>query len=161
MEFDKSRVYTAVNADELQRGSKCVFADTVKGLRRRVEEDANCVETFYRLYNNGGDDLFVGNDCAYCYAYLIEPSTKYKPFENLKQLIVATEKHGETMKSRVGQNESTIIGMTLSNRVIIDKSFSQSFGQPYGDKVSCTTEELLDNFVFLSDNSPCGELVEE
>ena len=32
MEFDKSRVYTALNADELQIGSKCIFADTVKGL---------------------------------------------------------------------------------------------------------------------------------
>ena len=163
MEFDKSKVYTAVNADELQIGSKCIFADTVKGLRRKVEEDADCVETFYRLHNNGGDDLFVGNNYVYCYAYLIEPPAepKYKPFENLKQLIVATEKHGETVKSIAGQKESTIIGMTLNNRVIIDKSFSQSFGQSYGDKVSCTTEELLDNFVFLSDNSPCGELMEE
>ena len=25
MEFDKSRVYTAVNAEELKIGSKCVF----------------------------------------------------------------------------------------------------------------------------------------
>jgi len=164
MKFDKSRVYTAVNADELKIGSRCFFADTVRGLRRKVEEeDANRVETFYRLHNNGADNLFVGNNYAYCYAYLIEPPAepKYKPFENLKQLIVATEKHGETVKSISGQKESTIIGMTLSNRVIIDKSFSQSFGQSYGDKVSCTTEELLDNFVFLSDNSPCGELVEE
>ena len=162
MEFDKSKVYTAVNANELKVGSRCLFADTVRGLRRKVEEEgcANRVETFYRLQNKGGDDLFVGNNYAYCYAYLIEPPAepKYKPFENLKQLIAATEKHGETVKSLVGQNESTIIGMTLSNRVIIDKSFSQSFGQPYGDKVSCTTEELLDNFIFLSDNSPCGEL---
>ncbi|CEM60498.1 hypothetical protein TPHV1_10166 [Treponema phagedenis] len=75
-------------------------------------------------------------------------------------MIAATKTHGETVKSIAGQKESTIVGMTLNNRVIIDKSFSQSFGQPYGDKVSCTTEELLDNFVFLSDNSPCGELVE-
>lgn len=29
MEFDKSRVYTAVNADELKIGSKCIFADTI------------------------------------------------------------------------------------------------------------------------------------
>ena len=72
MEFDKSKVYTAVNADELQIGSKCIFADTVRGLRRKVEEDIDCLEIFYRLYNNGGDDLFVGNDCTYCYAYLIE-----------------------------------------------------------------------------------------
>ena len=165
MEFDKLRIYTAVNADELKIGSRCIFADTVKGLRRKVQEEdaAQYVQPFIRLHDNGYDVQFLADCYTYAYAYLIEPPAepKYKPFENLKQLIAATEKHGETVKSLVGQNESTIIGMTLSNRVIIDKSFSQSFGQPYGDKVSCTTEDLLDNFVFLSDNSPCGELVEE
>ena len=165
MEFDKSRVYTALNADELKVGSKCVFADKVKDLRREVEtgDAVDVVRRFTFLYEGCDDIQFSDGFYTYKYAYLIEPPAepKYKPFENLKQLIVATEKHGETVKSLVGQNESTIIGMTLSNRVIIDKSFSQSFGQPYGDKVSCTTEELLDNFVFLSDNSPCGELVEE
>ena len=39
MEFDKNRIYTAVNADELKIGSKCIFADTVRGLRRKVEEE--------------------------------------------------------------------------------------------------------------------------
>lgn len=58
MEFDKNRVYTAVNADELKIGSKCIFADTVRGLRRKVEEesDTNRVETFYRLHNTGADN---------------------------------------------------------------------------------------------------------
>lgn len=168
MEFDKSRVYTALNADELPIGSKCVFADTVKALREEVEtgDTVDVVRKFTGLYGcveDYGDIQFSDGFYTYNYAYLIEPPAepKYKPFESLKQLIVATKKHGETVKSLVGQNESTIIGMTLNNRVIIDKSFLQSFGQPYGDKVSCTTEELLYNFVFLSDNSPCGELVEE
>ena len=165
MEFDKSRVYTALNADELPIGSKCIFADTVKALRKKVQADdyAQYVQPFIRLHDNGYDVQFLADCYTYNYAYLIEPTSKskYKPFENLKQLIVATEKHGETVKSIAGQKESTIIGMTLNNRVIIDKSFLQSFGQPYGDKVSCTTEELLYNFVFLSDNSPCGELMEE
>lgn len=166
MEFDKSRVYTALNADELKVGSKCIFAHTIAELRNRVQdEDAQYyMSELTQVFPDSVVERFEQYDTeVYALAYLIEPPAepKYKPFENLKQLIVATEKHGETMKSLVGQNESTIIGMTLSNRVIIDKSFSQSFGQPYGDKVSCTTEELLDNFVFLSDNSPCGELVEE
>ena len=168
MEFDKSRVYTAVNADELKVGSKCVFADDLRELRRLVSiEDTSQVliaikgESYKYRFEQAKADCM--GDTLFALAYLIEPPAepKYKPFENLKQLIVATKKHGETVKSLVGQNESTIIGMTLNNRVIIDKSFSQSFGQPYGDKASCTTEELLYNFVFLSDNSPCGELVEE
>ena len=165
MEFDKSKVYTALNADELKIGSKCIFADTICNLREQVQRK-NYEDCIFLLRCIRGDDSayrFGDGERLFSFVYLIEPPAepKYKPFENLKQLIVATEKHGETVKSLVGQNESTIIGMTLSNRVIIDKSFSQSFGQPYGDKVSCTTEELLDNFVFLSDNSPCGELMEE
>lgn len=168
MEFDKSRVFSAVNADELPIRSKCIFADNLRELRRLVSiEDTSQVliairgESYKYRFEQAKADCM--GDTLFALAYLIEPPAepKYKPFENLKQLIVATEKHGETVKSLVGQNESTIIGMTLNNRVIIDKSFSQSFGQPYGDKASCTTEELLYNFVFLSDNSPCGKLVEE
>ena len=164
MEFDKSRVYTAVNADELKVGSKVYVSDNIYYLRECIEDNfESCILTRVMSEKEPKRFCIDKSNEKWQLAYLIEPPAepKYKPFENLKQLIVATEKHGETVKSIAGQNESTIIGMTLSNRVIIDKSFSQSFGQPYGDKVSCTTEELLDNFVFLSDNSPCGELAEE
>lgn len=40
MEFDKSRVYTAVNADELKIGSKCIFADTLGALSAKVTSKA-------------------------------------------------------------------------------------------------------------------------
>jgi len=53
MKFDKSRVYTAVNADELKIGSKCIFADTVKALRKKVQADdyAQYVQPFIRLHD--------------------------------------------------------------------------------------------------------------
>ena len=37
MEFDKSKVYTALNADELKVGSKVIVGDTVDALRNRVQ----------------------------------------------------------------------------------------------------------------------------
>ena len=37
MEFDKSRVYTIVNADELKVGSKVIVADSLGLLKRLVE----------------------------------------------------------------------------------------------------------------------------
>ena len=117
MEFDKSRVYTALNADELQIGSKCIFADTVKGLRRKVEEDTDCVETFYRLHNNSGDDLFVGNDCAYCYAYLIEPpdEPKYKPFESVEKAMEAIKKHDGWVKDKKNNVQLLVVGFDDDN----------------------------------------------
>ncbi|MGP1602095.1 hypothetical protein [Treponema sp.] len=39
MEFDKSKVYTAVNADELKVGSKVYVSDNVYYLRECVEEN--------------------------------------------------------------------------------------------------------------------------
>lgn len=36
MEFDKSKVYTALNADELKVGSKIIFADDLSSLQSRV-----------------------------------------------------------------------------------------------------------------------------
>ena len=149
MKFDKSRVYTAVNADELQIGSKCIFADTVKGLRRKVEEDADCVETFYRLHNNGGDDLFVGNDCAYCYACIIESPAepKYKPFESINKVMEAIKKRGEWLKHK-----------TLVSRLLI--TGVDDGGCYLGDTDFWSFKVLFQYFVFADDGSPCGELVE-
>ena len=151
MEFDKSRVYTALNADELQIGSRCFFSDTVRGLRRKVEEesDANRVETFYRLHNKGGDDLFVGNNYAYCYAYLIEPPAepKYKPFESIDKAMEAIKKHGGWVKWKDDDIQGLVVGKSDDRVKIL-----QDWVLP---------EELFEGYVLADDGSPCGELVEE
>ena len=153
MEFDKTRIYTAVNADELKIGSKCIFADTVRGLRRKVEEDIDCVETFYRLHNNGGDDLFVGNDCAYCYAYLIElpAEPKHKPFEDVYKAMEVIIKHGGWVKRLEFEYYYLIKGCCFNGRDL----------DIYIDVIPYSAESLFCSFIFADDGSPCGELVEE
>ena len=151
MEFDKSRVYTALNADELPIGSKCVFADTVQGLRRKVEErDTNRVETFYRLHNTGADNLFVGNNYAYCYAYLIEPPAKrkYKPFSNVENTVEVIKKHGGWIKHKKNNSLLLITGFN-GDGIFLGNNYHYDF-------ISFFRE-----FVFADDGSPCGELVEE
>ena len=39
MEFDKSRVYTALNADELKIGSKVILGNTLSELKEAVETE--------------------------------------------------------------------------------------------------------------------------
>ena len=152
MEFDKSRVYTALNADELPIGSKRIFADTVRGLRRKVEErDTNRVETFYRLHNTGADNLFVGNNYAYCYAYLIESPNepKYKPFSSEEKAIEIIEQHECWIKSKMTQN-CFLVGIKDSKHIpLIGYDCKEFFSL------------LLDGYVFADDGSPCGELMEE
>ena len=48
MKFDKSRVFTTVNADELKVGSKVIVADNLASLKRRVA-----------VYYNDKDDEYV------------------------------------------------------------------------------------------------------
>ena len=154
MEFDKSKVYTAVNADELKIGSRCIFADTVRGLRRKVEEDTDCVETFYRLYNNGVDDLFVGNNFTYCYAYLIEPPAEpsHKPFKDIDKAREAINRHGGWVSRRDCKNYFFITGYV--------PNLNEEAGICIGP-VWHTLQELYDDFIFTDDRTPCGELVEE
>ena len=54
MEFDKSKVYTALNADELPIGSKCIFADNLTDLKKYVEHNYN----IYTLFKIMGEDWF-------------------------------------------------------------------------------------------------------
>lgn len=146
MNFDKSKVYTAVNADELKIESRCIFADTVKDLRKKVEEDTDCVETFYRLHNRGGDDLFVGNNFTYCYAYLIEPpdEPKYKPFESIDKAMEAIKKHGGWIKKKSNRYQYIVIAKSSTSLRLIDGWF--------------TLEAIFYDYVFADDGTPCGEL---
>ena len=150
MKFDKSRVYTALNAEDLPIGSKCIFADTVRGLQKRVQNEtaANYVEVFVKLYNNGADDQFVADCYTYNYAYLIEPpgEPKYYPFESVEKAMEAIQKHGGWVKHKNNGCQSIVIGRGKDLMRLYDDWYS--------------LEDLFEGFVFTDDGSPCGELVE-
>ena len=70
MEFQKERVFTALNADELKPGSKVIVADTIDELKQYVEDDCdtsivtNIMPEFYA-------ERFNSNNKNYNLAYLI------------------------------------------------------------------------------------------
>jgi len=153
MEFDKSRVYTAVNADELKVGSKVICADTVKALRKKVQADdyAQYVQPFIRLHDNGYDVQFLADCYTYNYAYLIEPPVKpkYKPFSSEEKAIGIIEQHECWIKSKMTQN-CFLVGIKDSKHIpLIGYDCKEFFSL------------LLDGYVFADDDTPCGELVEE
>lgn len=75
MEFDKSKVYTALNADELKVGSKVICAFSISDLKKRVDKGEQItevhqilnedVEQRFKVYH--GDDEYL----SYPFAYLI------------------------------------------------------------------------------------------
>ena len=158
MEFDKSRVYTAVNAEELPIGSICVFADTIRDLRRKIEEgkDTIRVKTFAWLHIDGegcGDIQFSDGFYTYNYVYLIEPlaEPKYLPFASNNKAMEAIGKHGGWVKHKNEQYSfitAIDIGEEDGYEIKIDDDWFSA-------------DELLKNYVFADDGSPCGVLVEE
>ena len=156
MEFDKSRVYTAVNADELKVGSKCIFADTIQALCEKVESDS--VQRFVyilRAVRDGCEkERFEEDDnTTFLLAYLIEPPAepKYLPFASNKKAMEAMMKHCGWVKHKNGQYSfitAIDIGEEDGYEIKIDDDWFSA-------------DELLKNYVFADDGSPCGELVEE
>lgn len=73
MEFDKSKVYSAVNADELKVGSKVILADNLADLRDKVRNGGASLVSLTAIQPESSMFRFVGKDsCGWCLAYLIE-----------------------------------------------------------------------------------------
>ncbi|UTC92507.1 hypothetical protein [Treponema denticola] len=153
MDFDKSKVYTAVNGDELQIGSKCIFSDTMDDLKIKFLNVEDYIDTLEFVCNDDEAERFLCKNTTYLLAYLIEPPAepKYKPFESIDKAREAINKHGGWVSSRDCKNYFFII------------SYATNLNERIG---ICTgpiwhnLQELYDNFIFADDGTPCGELVE-
>ncbi len=76
MEFDKNKVYTALNADELKPGSKVFVADNLATLKEYVDSERS-MATIRHIANDSQEHRFIvqfnsdPNTCAWGFAYLI------------------------------------------------------------------------------------------
>lgn len=72
MKFDKSKVYTALNADELKVGSKVIAANTLGDLKSRVERNGMLIQ-LDRINSEEYQCRFTCDDgIDYAFAYLVE-----------------------------------------------------------------------------------------
>ena len=151
MKFDKAKVYTALNADELEIGSKCIFANTIQGLRKGVQdEDAETyVEILTDVYDDDSVERFVVGNCTYLYAYLIEPPTKpnYRPFKNVAEAMTAIKEHGGWVQNCSSGNQYIVLAKFYDNLLF------------WRERVSM--EAFLQEYVFADDGSPCGKVAPE
>ena len=66
MEFDRSRVYTALNADEVKPGSKVFVADSLAALKLKVKENGELIEGLVlNEHINNGWTWFYRNKFSY------------------------------------------------------------------------------------------------
>ena len=96
MEFDKSKVFTAINADELKVGSKGYFADRKEILIEQVQSEKN---SFCLTRIRDGEFPFgIKNGSLFRYFYLVEePKEPTKRPCNRDELLAMLQQQGLPM----------------------------------------------------------------
>ena len=153
MEFDKSRVYTALNAEDLPIGSKCIFADTLKKLKEGICE--NHIDTLFGITDEHYSCRFVpdnGRKRQFALAYLIElpAEPKYKPFSSSGKALEVIKAHDGWIKEKETGEFCFITFIGSDSNILVVSTNNGLY----------TSDTLLACFVFADDDSPCGELVE-
>lgn len=95
MEFDKTKVYTALNADESLIGAKGYFADTIRDLQIIVESSVNNYDKVEGIFNF----YFVNeNATKFNFFYLVKPAPeKYWVKESNGELSVIDKSSWEVL----------------------------------------------------------------
>lgn len=104
MEFDKSRVYTALNADELKPGSRIFAADCLSTLKRYVENDDGIV-TLEKVNDETHLSRFFDGESSRNLAYLVSaPEEKKLLWTDLKIGDVITNGRHTSMVTEVDED---------------------------------------------------------
>ena len=163
MEFDKSRVYTALNADELHVGDIIIGDDCIGGLRTKVEFDK--VAPFTSVITNIREE---SNSCrfetayvqSWHLAYLVKrkPESKYVPWTKENCPL----KCGDVVryKNSVDKRTTIIDAIDLSdeNDNVIHFAFDYTDCE-YGINNWASLDYLFNCYV-MADGTPCGMKVE-
>lgn len=88
MKFDKTRVYSACNADEVKVGSKGYFADSISELKRKISEGDEPL-TLVKICGEEAATRFTTLSASvYLLFYLVEePEEKiYRPYNDTAEM---------------------------------------------------------------------------
>ncbi len=153
MEFDKNKVYSTVNAEDLKVGSKCYFANNLDSLKFLFKNDSP-IEVLSYIENETHPYRFrkKGHSEQYGLAYLIEPpkEKEYKAFSSIEKAVEEIKKHSGWLKKIDTGSTFLLIGYKSEPEQCVQV---QSYWY--------TLADLFSVFIFADDGTPCGELVEE
>lgn len=164
MEFDKSKVFTVLNADDVKVSSKGYFEDTLEGLKDVVQHE--CSECYGEIKEieteSYGCRFCKKSSCGYSLFYLVEEpkENKFRPYKDIAELKQDfsgrynsnTDWNGKVnpmynpliwVKSKRTGNQRLITVLNSDNNCVRLSS------------ISVELRELFEDYVYL-DGSPCG-----
>lgn len=158
MDFDKSKVYTPFNADQLKDGSKGYFNDNASILEERVRH--NDKTWFGTVEVNKGTETeyhFHSNNNNWRYFYLVEEPKSIAPYNTTDDLVDDFCKRFKCTKTKFG-----LPFIWVKEK---DKDIKYMVVQLTTDMVwlgtmlgGYTLKELYEMFTYL-DGSPIGERI--
>ena len=171
MKFDKSKVFTALNADELKVGSKGYFTDNIESLKLVVQsEDYLAFGELEKIQKPNMSYRFgmKESDKSFNLFYLVkEPQEKkFRPYSNPEEMIEDFKKRYDAYDGWSGKDNP------MYNPLIWVKSKTTGFRHLVTDYGSCdggpcnksciwigsfslVFKELFDKYTYL-DGTPCG-----
>ena len=153
MEFDVSKVYTALNADELPIGSKCYFAGTVNDLKDAVlRKDGSDTAILKAICDEKHVARFEEIFNKWNLAYLVElPKEKVvKPFETIEEARAVITAHGGFLKDKDSGYVYLVAGYSSNDDDVKPEVFIKNSWH--------FLEYVAQNYVFDDDGSPCGSV---
>ena len=160
MTFDKNKVYTALNADEVKVGSIGVFADTIAQLKRKVEHPMT-FEVVEILSDNYDCRFVTTGGMTYSFFYLTEEpeKNKYRPYKDTDEMI-------EDFKERAKAYGATSFKCPMFNSTIWVKGKERTAKSLIyvfyprsvyvGDEEEMPLDKLFEYYTYL-DGTPCGK----
>lgn len=163
MEFDKSRVYTSVNADEVKVRSKGYFADNIAELQRCVfNEDKDYIFTIKEIATDDENyrflaDNYSGNETSWNLFYLVEEpkEKKLRPYRDSDEMV---EDFKKRFNVKVQPYEMPLIWIKIKDtdkKYLVVRFASSLTICTNVDVYTPKLKDLVECYTYL-DGSPCG-----
>lgn len=157
MEFDKSRVYTSVNADEVKVGSKGYLANSLESLKKFVSNGTRLLDEISEIVSSKCTDRFSDkNELKYNLFYLVEePKEKeLRPYKDTDEMIDHFCRHFNLIPQ--DHRLPTLWVKNNDNKYLITRVSENTVTMCFEKNVfTFGLRILLDDYTWL-DGSPCG-----
>ena len=170
MKFEKDKIYTTLNADELHIADVVYLADNLEALRNKVKNGDKMEQT--EIANIHGEDWVkrfeTRSGATYLLAYLVKsaPKPTHRPYKDIDELLQdwdqrVNDSFGMSIPTT---NPSPLIPGLIWIKAKLDKQeylvlalerYNNSPGAVRTVLGSITLSMLLDHYTYV-DGSPCG-----
>lgn len=161
MDFQKEKVFTAINADEVKVGSKGYFGDSIQELKEKIRSSGYAPGILSEIYDEEENCRFQMRDSAdYALFYLIEEpkEKKYRPYKDTSEMI-----RDFCERFNAGYADYELPRIWLKNKKTDSCRLIGSLEGGDQDSVSLvgrsavlTLREMFEEFEYL-DDSTCGK----